>query len=147
MNLNTVVIAGNLTRTPELRATPGGTNVTDISIAVNEYWTDSNGEKQERTHFFDVTVWGKQAESLCRHLGKGDLVGIQGRLRQDKWVDKESGKNRSKVVVMAESVQFGPKRSKGNPGSDEAAEAEARRREQAREQFANDQGVSPGQQQ
>lgn len=137
MNINVVVITGNLTRTPELRSTPGGTQVTDITIACNEYWTDQSGERQERAHFVDVTVWGRMAENVCRHLGKGDLLGVRGRLRQDKWTDKETGKNRSKLVVTAEDLQFGPKRG-ANPGSNEAADNEAAQREHNRKQFMKD---------
>lgn len=143
MFINTVVLAGNLVANPELRTTPGGTSVTDLRLAVNEHWTDSEGNKQEKAHFFDVTVWGKQAESVCRFLGKGDLIAVEGSLRQDTWTDKESGKNRSRVVVTAERIQFGPKRSKGNPGSDAAADEEAAKREAARKQFENNEGRTP----
>lgn len=136
MNINNVVIAGNLTRDPELRQTPAGTNLTDVTIALNEYYTDGAGTKQEKVHFIDITVWGKQAESVCKYLGKGDLIAVEGTLRQDKWTDSETGKNRSKIVVTASRVQFGPKRSKGNPGSDAAADDEAAQREHNRKQFA-----------
>ena len=142
MFINNVVLAGNITRDPELRNTPGGTSVTDIGVAVNEHWTDNEGNKQEKAHFFDVTVWGKQAESVCQYLKKGDLVAVEGSLRQDRWTDTD-GKNRSRVIVTAERVQFGPKRSKSNPGSDAAADEEAAKREAARKQFENNEGKTP----
>lgn len=133
MMLNTVVIAGNLTRDPELRTTPGGTAVTDVSVAINETWTGNDGQKNERVHFIDVTVWGKQAESLCTYLKKGDLIAVEGALRQDRW-QAEDGSKRSRVIVTAERVQFGPKRQ-GNPGSNNAADEEAAKRESVRKQF------------
>ncbi|NUO17689.1 MAG: single-stranded DNA-binding protein, partial [Planctomycetaceae bacterium] len=105
-SFNKVIVMGNLTRTPELRSTPGGTQVCDITVAVNENWTDQGGKAQERVTFVDVTVWGKTAETVCRWKKQGDAVLIEGRLQQDKWVDKESGKNRSKLKVVAENVRF-----------------------------------------
>ncbi|MCZ7608002.1 MAG: single-stranded DNA-binding protein [Planctomycetota bacterium] len=65
-SFNKVIVMGNLTRTPELRTTPGGTQVTDITLAVNDVFTDSSNQKQERVTFVEITVWGKQAETLCR---------------------------------------------------------------------------------
>ena len=71
-SFNKVILMGNLTRTPELRTTPGGSQVTDIALAVNDVFTDSSGTKQERVTFVDITFWGKQAETLCRWKKKGD---------------------------------------------------------------------------
>ncbi|MCC6573278.1 MAG: single-stranded DNA-binding protein [Planctomycetes bacterium] len=105
-SFNKVIVMGNLTRTPELRSTPGGTQVSDISVAVNEYYTDATGKKEERATFVDVTCWGKLAETVCRWKKQGDAVLIEGRLQQDKWVDKETGKNRTKLKVVAENVTF-----------------------------------------
>lgn len=105
---NQVNIIGNLVRTPELRSTPGGTQLTDVTVALNNKFTDASGRKVEETTFVDVTVWGKGAESLCRYKKQGDLILVEGRLKQDKWVDKESGKNRSKLSVVAQRVTFMP---------------------------------------
>ncbi|MBP9892680.1 MAG: single-stranded DNA-binding protein [Planctomycetes bacterium] len=105
-SFNKVIVMGNLTRTPELRSTPGGTQVCDITVAVNENWTDQSGKQQEKATFVDITCWGKTAELVCRWKKQGDAVLIEGRLQQDKWVDKESGKNRTKLKVVAEAVKF-----------------------------------------
>lgn len=105
-SFNKVILMGNLTRTPELRTIPSGTQVTDITLAVNENFTDSSGQKQERTSFVDITVWGKRAEVLCRWKKKGEPLLVEGRLQQDKWVDKETGKNRSKLKVVCDNFTF-----------------------------------------
>lgn len=105
-SFNKVVLMGNLTRTPELRSTPGGTQVTELSLAINDYFNDSQGNRQERTTFVEVTVWGRMAETVCRWKKQGDPVLVEGRLQQDTWVDKETGKNRSKLKVVAAGVTF-----------------------------------------
>lgn len=115
-SFNKVIVMGNLTRTPELRSTPGGTQVSDITVAVNEYYTDSSGKKEERATFVDVTCWGKTAELVCRWKKQGDAVLIEGRLQQDKWVDKETGKNRTKLKVVAETVTFVGRSGAGGGG-------------------------------
>ena len=105
-SFNKVILMGNLTRTPELRSLPSGTQLTDLTVAVNENYTDKSGNKQESTHFVDVTFWGKQAELICRWKKQGDPLLIEGSLKQEKWVDKESGKNRSKLKVHGVSCTF-----------------------------------------
>ncbi len=119
---NKVIVMGNLTRDPELRTTPGGTSVTDVTLAVNDNYTDSSGQRQERATFVDITVWGKQAETLCRWKKRGEALLVEGRLQQDKWVDKDTGKNRSKLKVVANNFTFisggggGGNRGGGNQG-------------------------------
>jgi single-strand DNA-binding protein len=105
-SFNKVILMGNLTRAPELRSLPSGTQLTDITLAVNESYTDKSGTKQESTHFVDITFWGKQAELICRWKKQGDPLLIEGSLKQEKWVDKESGKNRSKLKVHGISCTF-----------------------------------------
>jgi single-strand DNA-binding protein len=105
-SFNKVIIMGNLTRTPELRSTPGGAQLADITLAVNNNYTDKSGNKQEVTHFVEVVFWGKQAETLCRWKKQGDPLLVEGSLRQEKWVDKESGKNRSKLKVHGLNFTF-----------------------------------------
>ncbi len=125
-SFNKVIVMGNLTRTPELRSTPGGTQVSDITVACNEYYTDSSGKKEERATFVDVTCWGKTAELVCRWKKQGDAVLIEGRLQQDKWVDKETGKNRTKLKVVAETITFvGRGGAGGGEGGGEPAGASA----------------------
>ena len=105
-SFNKVILMGNITRTPELRSLPSGTQLADITLAVNENYTDKSGNKQESTHFVEVTFWGKQAELICRWKKQGDPLLIEGSLKQEKWVDKESGKNRSKLKVHGVSCTF-----------------------------------------
>lgn len=105
MNLNEVKLAGRLTRDIELRYSSGGMAIGQIGLAINRTWT-KDGEKREETTFVDVTSFGKQAETLAQYLKKGDPVYIAGRLKLDQWTDKQSGKNRSKLSVVAENFQF-----------------------------------------
>lgn len=105
MNYNKCIIAGNLTRDPDLRFTSAGTALCKLGIAVNETYT-SNGEKKQRTVFVDATAWSKTAEVIAKYLTKGDPIFIEGRLDFSTWVDKETGKNRSKLAVTCEKFQF-----------------------------------------
>ncbi|MGA0845567.1 MAG: single-stranded DNA-binding protein [Luteolibacter sp.] len=107
-NLNKVMLIGNLTRDPELRYTPGGKAVTDISLAINRSWVNDQGQKQEDTTFVDVTLWGRQAELAQQYLGKGRGVYVEGRLQMDSWDDKETGKKRTRLKVVGENMQFLP---------------------------------------
>lgn len=103
---NRVVLMGNLTQTPELREIPGGKHVTDFTLAVNEVYNDSNGNRQENTSFVDITVWGDRAKTLCKYKKQGDALLVEGRLKQDKWEDKETGQKRSKLKVVATDYTF-----------------------------------------
>ncbi len=103
--LNKVIIAGRLTRKPQLRKTPGGVSVTDLLIALNREFTTSNGERQQEVCFVDVVVWGKQADSCAEMLDCSSPVLVEGRLQLDVWHGKE-GDKRCKLRVAAERVQF-----------------------------------------
>lgn len=105
-----VVIAGNLTRDPELRQTPNGNSVCQFGVAVNRSYKDATGQWAERTSFFDVVVWGPQGENCAKYLSKGRQVTIDGRLEQRSY-DAQDGSKRSKVEVIAENVVF-----QGSPG-------------------------------
>ncbi len=105
-NLNKVMLIGNLTRDPELRHTPKGTAVSEISMAINRVWNNDQGQKQEETTFVEVTLWGRQAELAQQYLTKGRPVYIEGRLNLDTWDDKDTGKKRSKLRVIGENMQF-----------------------------------------
>jgi single-strand DNA-binding protein len=105
-SFNKVILMGNLTRDPELRSTPGGAQVTEITLAVNDNYTDKQGNKKERVDFIYVTFWGKQAETLSRWKKKGDPLLVEGRLRVDQWDDKESGKKRSALKVQGIGFTF-----------------------------------------
>jgi single-strand DNA-binding protein len=106
-NLNSVHLMGNLTRDPEVRHTPKGTAVCDISLAINRLLPDDgSGERREEVTYVDVTLWGKTAENAGQYLAKGRSVFVDGRLALETWEDKQSGQKRSKLKVVAESLQF-----------------------------------------
>jgi len=121
--MNLVVIKGNLTRDPEMRYTPKGTAIANISIAVNEVWNDDQGEKHEKVHFFDVDVWGKRAEVVSQYFYKGKPILVTGKLKQETWDDKETGKPRSKIKIVMDSFDFcgdtkaGDQRQRNGEGS------------------------------
>lgn len=105
--LNKVILIGNLTRDPEIRYTPKGTAVTGFGIAVNRtYVVESTNEKMQETTFLDITAWGKLAEIVERHLRKGACVMVEGRLQQQSWEDKATGDKRSKIIIVADNIQF-----------------------------------------
>ena len=110
-----VVLLGRLTKPVELKYLPSGTAVCDLSVAVGEKRRTKDGDLSEKTHFFDVTVFGKQAESCNEYLVKGQEVLIDGKLVQDRWEDND-GKNRSRVKVNANFVHFGSKPKNAEQG-------------------------------
>src|ERR1035437_1780759 len=105
-NFNKVILIGNLTRDPELRYTPKGTAIAKIGLAVNRVWTNEAGEKKEEVTFVDVDVFGRTAENVGQYMRKGRPIMIEGRLKLDQWDDKQTGAKRSKLGVIAETVQF-----------------------------------------
>jgi single-strand DNA-binding protein len=105
-NFNKVILAGNLTRDPELRYTPKGTAVAKIGLAINRTWKTETGETKEEVTFVDVDAFGRQAETIGQYLKKGRPVLIEGRLRYDTWDDKQTGAKRSKLGVVLENFQF-----------------------------------------
>lgn len=105
-NFNKVILAGNLTRDPELRYTPKGTAVAKLGMAINRSWTTETGEKREEATFVDVDAFGKQAEVISQYLRKGRSLLVEGRLRLETWDDKQTGAKRSKLGVVLESFSF-----------------------------------------
>ncbi|BDS06737.1 hypothetical protein NT6N_17770 [Oceaniferula spumae] len=105
-NLNKVMLMGNVTRDIELRYTPKGTAVADIGLAVNRVRSGENGERIEETTFVDITLWGRTAEVAQQYSGKGKPLFVEGRLQMDTWDDKETGKKRSKLKVVADNIQL-----------------------------------------
>jgi single-strand DNA-binding protein len=105
-SFNKVILVGNLTRDPELRYTPKGTAIAKIGLAVNRNWTSESGEKKEEVTFVDVDVFGRTAENVGQYMRKGRPILIEGRLRLDQWDDKQTGQKKSKLGVVAETVQF-----------------------------------------
>jgi single-strand DNA-binding protein len=116
-NVNNYICTGNLTRDPELRATPSGTSVAKLRIAVNGRRKDGQtGEWVDKANFFDVTVWGKSGENAAKYLSKGRLVLIKGRLDWQSW--EKDGQPRQRVEIIAENVTYLPS-GKGD-GKDDA---------------------------
>ena len=111
--INQVILMGRLTRDPETRTTTSGKSVTSFSIAVDRIGQDDQAD------FFDVTAWEKTGELVQQYLSKGRRVLVQGRLRQDSWDDKETGKKRSRVEVTATDITFldGPNGDSNSGGS------------------------------
>ena len=106
-SVNKVILVGNLGRDAELRYTPGGAAVSKFSLATTEVWTDKSGQRQERTEWHNIDLWGKQAESLNEYLRKGKQVYIEGRLQTDEYTDKEGAKRKSTKVRCDRVVLLG----------------------------------------
>jgi single-strand DNA-binding protein len=105
MILNDVKIIGNLVSEPELRFTPNGTQVANLSVGINETYRVDD-EQRQITTFVDVQVWGPSAQNFANLVRKGQEIFIEGSLHQDRWEDKQTGQNRSKLHVKAERWQF-----------------------------------------
>lgn len=113
MGINVVVLEGNLTKDPDLRALAGGTSVCDLRLAVNDR-VKRQGEWTDAVYYFDVTVWGSSAENCAKYLQKGSGVIVKGKLRWHEW-KAEDGSGRQAVNVNADQVNFKPK-SDGSGG-------------------------------
>ncbi|MBR0242743.1 single-stranded DNA-binding protein [Candidatus Saccharibacteria bacterium] len=100
------IIAGNLTRDPELRSTPSGSSVCSFSVAVNRVYKDANGENKEDVSFIDCSAWGKLGEMIASYAKKGSSVLVSGRLSQRTWEDKNGGGKRSRVEIVVEDFNF-----------------------------------------
>lgn len=105
-SFNKVILAGNLTRDPELRYTPNGKAVCKIGLAVNRTWTSESGEKKEEVTFVDIDAFGRQAEVIAQYMKKGRSLLVEGRLRLDQWDDKQTGQKRSRLGVVLEGFTF-----------------------------------------
>lgn len=122
-SLNSIIVEGNLTRDPEYRLTPKGTAVCMFSVASNRYYKKDE-ETQQETSFFNVETWAKLAESCNQYLNKGRGVRVIGRLKQDRWTNPE-GKNREKIKIVAEHIDFKPQYKKYQDQDEAEAEVAA----------------------
>ncbi|MFH1183295.1 MAG: single-stranded DNA-binding protein [Candidatus Moraniibacteriota bacterium] len=108
MNVNKVILVGRLTRDPEIRATASGQSVASISLATNSFWKDKSGQKQERTEFHNVVLWGRLAEIAGQYMVKGAEAYIEGRLQTRKYTAKDGTEKRTTEIV-GENMQLGAK--------------------------------------
>jgi single-strand DNA-binding protein len=120
-SFNKVILAGNLTRDPELRYTPKGTAIAAIGLAINRTWKSETGESKEEVTFVDVDVWGRQAEVIAQYMRKGRPLLVEGRLKLDTWEDKTTHQKQSKLKVVLETFSFiDSNRSEGGAPSPDA---------------------------
>ena len=105
MSVNKVILLGRLGQDPELKYTPGGSAVCNFSLATTESWTDKSGQKQEKTEWHRIVVWGKLAELCNQYLSKGRQAFLEGRLQTRSWDDKD-GNKRYTTEILASTVQF-----------------------------------------
>src|SRR5271169_2769881 len=106
MNVNRILITGNLTADSELRYTPTGKAVLSDSLANNEYYTDAQGQEQKVTTFVNLEVWAKPAENFSKLVKKGQELFVEGKLRMDEWTDKQTNARRTRLFVLVENWQF-----------------------------------------
>ena len=103
MNLNKVMIIGNVTRDPEVRATPSGQNVASFSVATNRRWTDQSGEKKEQVEYHNVVAWRNLADIIGQYVKKGSKIYIEGRLQTRSW-DDQSGVKKYKTEIVVDNM-------------------------------------------
>ena len=120
-SINRVIIVGNLTRDPELRATPGGTSICSLRVAVNDRVKDqASGEWTDKANFFNVDVFGGQGERCAQWLSRGRQIAVEGRLRWREW-ETQDGHKREAVTIVADNVQFiGPRDANAAPAGNAA---------------------------
>jgi single-strand DNA-binding protein len=112
MSVNKVILVGRLGRDPETRYTGGGQAVANFSVATDESYKDKNGERQKRTEWHKIVVWGKQAEIAQQYLKKGSLIFIEGRIQSREWQDKE-GQKRTSFEIVANNFRMLGGRAEG----------------------------------
>ncbi|MCI0569064.1 MAG: single-stranded DNA-binding protein [Acidobacteria bacterium] len=106
-SVNKVILIGNLGRDPEVKYTQSGTAVANLSVATNEVWTDKAGQKQERTEWHRVVVWGKQAQVISEHLAKGKQIYVEGSLQTRSWDDREGNKRYTTEIRAVRVLMLG----------------------------------------
>jgi single-strand DNA-binding protein len=115
-SVNKVILVGNLGRDAELRYTPGGAAIATINMATTEVWNDKAGQRQEKTEWHRVVLWGKQAESLAEYLTKGKQIYIEGRLQTRQWDDKDGNKRYTTEIRGDRIVLLGGGSGRGGGG-------------------------------
>ncbi len=112
-SVNKVMLVGHLGRDPELRYTPSGAAVANFTLATNEAWTDKSGEKQERTEWHRIVVWGKQAEIAGEYLTKGKQVFVEGSLQTREWNDRDGNKKQTTEIRAQRVIMLGRAEGRG----------------------------------
>ncbi len=120
MYINKAIIYGNLTRDPELKSLPSGSQVCEFGVATNRVWKDKNGVKQESVDYHNIVVFGRQAELIKQYLHKGSGVFLEGRIQNRSW-DAQDGTKKYRSEIVADRIQFGPK-SGGATGGAQASD-------------------------
>lgn len=120
MYLNKVLLYGNLTRDPELRALPSGQQVASFSVATNRTFKNKDGQKQDAVEYHNVVAFGRQAEVIGQYLKKGRPVYLEGRIQTRSWDDKTSGEKKYRTEIVIENFQFGPSGMGAPGGRDDA---------------------------
>jgi single-strand DNA-binding protein len=115
MYLNKAIIIGNLTRDPEIKALPSGVKVASFSVATNRVWKDKNGVKQENVDYHNVVVFGRQADIVGQYMKKGSSILVEGRMQTRSW-DDAGGTKKYRTEIIADRIQFGPRKEGGAPG-------------------------------
>ena len=116
-SFNKVILLGNLTRDPEIKALPSGSKVAVFSLAMNRKYKTQQGETKEEACFVDIEIFGKTAEICERYVHKGDMLLVEGRLKQDSW--EKDGQKRTKLKVIGTGIQLMPKGAGKGQGSGE----------------------------
>lgn len=113
MNINKVILIGRLTSDPESRTIPSGQNVCSFGLATNRTWTNKQtNQKEEKTEFHNIVLWGRLADIASQYLNKGSLTYIEGRLQTRSWQD-QSGAKKYRTEIVGENIQMGPRRTGG----------------------------------
>lgn len=133
MYLNKVILIGNLTRDPELKAIPSGNKVCSFGLATNRVFKDKNGARQEKTEFHNIVVWGKTAENVAQYMRKGSQILVEGRLETRSWDDAGTGAKKYRTEIIADTVQFGSKGSGGPSTGDSAPKAASKPQDESDE--------------
>lgn len=148
MYLNKVFLYGNLTRDPEVKALPSGTQVANFSIATNRVYKDKNGQKQESVEFHNIVAFGKLAELIGQYLKKGRPIFVEGRIQTRSWDDQTSGQKRYKTEVVLENFQFGPSGTRMNAdgqstqtNADNSRESASNQRASASASASSEEGI------
>ena len=137
-NLNKVTLIGRLGQDPEIRYTQSGSAVANATIATNDYWTDKQGEKQERTEWHSLVLWGKLADLAQSYLKKGSQVYVEGKLQKRKWEDKEGNERWTTEIVANQMQMLGERMSQGTSNQGNVTKQNTSSNEFVDEEFDDD---------